>query len=96
MWIEHTLAEGKLTEKARVELEALKAKALEGKLKDGDLAEWRRKGGRASTGLRSFLSKVRLLRKRGSVLKDMPAEAIRLMDELIKIVDSALDTQSEK
>jgi hypothetical protein len=93
MWIEHSLAGGKLAEKARTELEALKAKALEGKLKDGELAEWRRRGGRTSIGLKSFLSKVRLMRRRGSELKNMPAKAISLMDELIKILDNALESQ---
>ena len=74
----------------------MRAKALDGKLKDEELDQWRKKGGRASDGLKSFLSKVRVLRNRGSVLKNMPAEAITLMDKLIKIIDSALDAQPAK
>ena len=96
MWIEHTLAGNKLTKEARAELEVLRAKALEGKLKDGELDEWRKKGGRSSDGLKSFLSKVRVMRNRGSVLKNMPAEAIKLMDELIAVIDNALNVQPKK
>lgn len=96
MWIEHTLANRKLTKGAKTELEGLKAKALEGKLKDGEVERFRQRGGRAPDGLKTFLSKVRLLRKRGSVLKNMPAEAVTLMDELIKIIDNALDIQPAK
>lgn len=96
MWIERTLAGNKLTEKARSELEILRTRALEGKLKDGELDEWRKKGGRVSNGLKSFLSKVRLLRRRSPEIEDMPAEGIRLMDELIEVLDNALDVQSPK
>ena len=96
MWIEQTLAGNTITKEARAELEVLRARALEGKLRDGELSEWRKKGGRASDGLKSFLSKVRLMRKRGSVLKNMPADAIKLMDELIQVIDNALDVQPGK
>jgi len=96
MWIEHTLADGTLTREARTELEALKAKALAGTLKDGEVDKWRKKGGRASDGLKTFLSKVRLLRRRSAEIKDMPAEAVKLMDDLIEIVDHAVDGQPLK
>lgn len=36
---------------------------------------------------------MRVMRNRGSVLKNMPAEAVKLMDELIEIIDNALDAQ---
>jgi hypothetical protein len=96
MWIEHTLADGKLTQEARAELEVLRARALEGTLRDGELDQWRKKGGRVTDGLKSFLSKVRVLRNRGSVLKNMPTEAITLMDELIEVIDNALHAQPAK
>ena len=91
MWIEHALADRKLTREARTELDGLKAKALEGKLKDGEVDRFRQKGGRAPDGLKTFLSKMRVMRNRGSVLKNMPAEAVKLMDEPIEIIDNALD-----
>ena len=96
MWIEHALADGKLTKKTKTGLEALKAKALEGKLKDGEVDRFRKTGGRAPEGLKTFLSKMRLMRKRGSALKNMPTEVIKLMDELIEMIDNALDTQPAK
>lgn len=96
MWIERTLKNKNLKKDARAELEALKASALEGTLKDGELDKWRKKGGRPSAGLKSFLSKMRLMRRRSSEIKDMPAEALKLMDELIEIVDNALDGQPLK
>ena len=43
--------------------------------------------------MKSFLSKVRLLRKRGSALKDMPAEAITHLDAAIEIIHNFMATQ---
>ena len=96
MWIENRLEDAKLAKEARKELETLKAKALEGQLKDGELDKWRKKRGSKSVGLKTLLSNVRLIRRRSSELKNMPAEAIKLMDELIEILDNALDAQPGK
>jgi len=90
IWIEKELKRKDLTAQARTELEALRAKALDGRLKKSDLDSWQRRGGRAADGLKSFLSKVRLLRKRGSALTDMPAEAISHFDAAIEIIGNAM------
>ena len=90
IWIEKELKRKDLTSQARTELEALRAKALDGRLKKNDLDSWQRRGGRAADGLKSFLSRVRLLRKRGSALDDMPAEAISHFDAAIEIIRNAM------
>lgn len=94
MWIEQTLNDKtrRLSDKTMEELKALRAKALEGNLKDDELEQWRKRGARTTTGLKSFLSKIRLLRRRGAEVKDMPTEAMKLMDQLIEVVDNAVDS----
>ena len=93
MWIEQALKNRKLGKQARAELTAMREKALEGNLKDDELEAWRRRGARTTSGLKSFLSRIRLMRRRGSEVKDMPEEAIKLMDALIDVIDKAVDAQ---
>lgn len=93
IWIEQKLAQKNLAAKTRAELEELRAKALDGRLRKGDLDEWRRRGRGGEQALKSFLSKVRFLRKRGSELASMPSEAITHLDAAIEIIRNALALQ---
>ena len=59
---------------------------MDGRLRDGELERWRRTGKKDDTGLKSFLSKLRLLRTRGSQLASMPAEVIAHLDTAIGLL----------
>jgi hypothetical protein len=88
IWIERELAREDLDEKKRAELEELRKKALDGSLREGELGRWRRQGRRKSEdALKSFLSKLRRMRKAGSELAGVPAEVISLFDHAIEILE---------
>ena len=89
MWIERELARKNLDAKKRAELEELRKKALDGRLRKGDLGRWRRPGPRGEDALKSFLSGLRLMRKRGSEIADMPAEVLSDLDSAIEILKNA-------
>lgn len=89
MWIERKLQEKNLEKKARAELEAMRIEALEGRLRESELDEWQKRGGREGNPLKTFLKKLRLMRKRGAELRDMPQVAITRLDELIEIIRKA-------
>lgn len=86
IWIEKELARGDLPPGKRTALEALHKKALAGGLRDGDLDAYRRPQHDTVEGLKSYLSKLRLLRKRGAELATMPPEAIAHLDAAIEII----------
>jgi hypothetical protein len=90
IFIERELARKDLDPKKRAELDDLRKKALEGRLRKGDLGRWRRQGPRqGEDALKSFLSKLRLLRKHGSALASMPPEVISHLDAAIDILKNA-------
>jgi hypothetical protein len=86
IWIEKELATKGLSPERRTALEDLQKKALEGKLRDGDLAKLRRRGKKGEDVLKAFLSKLRNLRMRGSQLASMPSEVIVHLDAAIEIL----------
>jgi len=90
MWIETELARKDLTPEKKAGLEKLQKKGLDGSLKDGELDRWRRQGRGTDTSMKSFLSKLRLLRRRGARLADMPPEAIADLDAAINVIDKAV------
>ena len=92
IWIEEELAESKLDPKRKAGLEELKAKALEGRLKDGEVAAFRRKGNTRS-GLKPFLASLRSLRKRGAALAGMPPEIIAELDAVIAAIAKVVTAQ---
>ena len=96
MWIEGELARKDLAPKSRTELEVLRTKALDGSLRQKELDPWHRKGQTGEKGLKSFLSSVRALRKRGVALASMPAEAITHLAAAIEIIQNTLAAQSAK
>ena len=96
MWIECELARTDLPPQSRTELEALRAKALDGRLRETALGSWRRKRQPGDKGLKSFLSSARTLRRRGAALASMPADAITHLDAAIDIIKNALGVQPVK
>lgn len=94
IWIETELARKDLDPKKRAILEALQKKALEGRLRQGELDPLRKREHTGKDGLKSFLSKLKFLRMRGAELANMPAQIIELLDTAIGILknDNALKT----
>ena len=89
MWIEEELARKGLDPAKKGGLEELQTKALSGKLRDGELARWRRQSSPHDAGLKSFLTKLRRLRMRGKELASMPPEVISYLDSAIGVLDRA-------
>ena len=93
MWIEKKLADKDLHPETRAKLEELRAKGLEGKLRPRDLDAFRERSKPESDVLKSFLLKLRTLRRNGARLKEMPPEAISKLDGVIEVVVNAITTQ---
>ena len=91
-WIDDELNRPDLDAKRKAALEDLRKRGLDGNLKDGEVAAFRR-GGKPAASLRSFLSALRLLRKRGARLTDMPPEAVSDLDAAIGVVAQAVSGQ---
>ena len=89
IWIERELSKASLDAKKRSELEELRKKAIDGKLREGELRRWRRKGRQVEDAVKAYLSKLRLMRKRGSELAGIPRDAISHLDAAIEIVENA-------
>lgn len=83
MWIEGELEKPDLDPKKRAALEQLKAKGEAGKLRDSEVRAFRKQEKTGKDPLESFLSKLRLLRKRGAELASMPPEVINHLDAAI-------------
>lgn len=93
IWIEKKLTEKDLSQTTRTELEELRGKALDGKLRQGDVDKIRGRKGSGEEGLKSFLSKLRSLRRRGAQMASMPPEAIAKMDAAIEVIQNAIIVQ---
>jgi len=89
IWIENELARTNLTQQMRADLENLRKKALDGQLKKSELNAVRQQEHGSKDGAKSFLSKLRLLRKRGSALTSMPQEVITHLDAAIEILKNS-------
>ena len=76
----------------RTALEALKKKALEGNLRQGELDSFRRRKRDDEDSTKSFLTKLRNLRMRGNELKTMPPKVISLLDAAIAILKNEKDS----
>lgn len=87
MWIERKLQEKGLSSQTRSELETLRQEALQGTLKESDLAAWQKKGKRSQkTALRTLVSQVRTVRRHAAELKEVPPEVLTDLDAAIKIL----------
>lgn len=86
MWIENELAARKIAPARKAGLEALKTKALNGELRQGDLAQWRQQRQKGRDTLKTFASKLQGLRTQGSRLADMPPEVLSHLDVAVGIL----------
>lgn len=90
MWIEAKLADKTLDAATRAKLGALRARGCEGKLRQRDLREFRKKSEPQLDALKAFLSTLFALRRRGLRLKDMPSEAMTKLGGVIEVIQNAI------
>jgi len=84
--IENDLARKNIDSAKKAALEDLKTRALDGSLRESELAALRRKGSKGADSLKSFLSKLRNIRMRASQLACMPPEVVTHLDAAIAIL----------
>jgi hypothetical protein len=90
MWIERRLARPRLSESQRAELEALRRKALAGKLSEREFAEFRRKGQARPTALMALLAGLKTLAQRASRTGGVPTSIVDALRDLIRDVERAI------
>lgn len=88
IWIEKELATKRLAKDRRAALEELKKKALEGRLLAKDLRALRRRTSLKEKSLKSFLSALRSLLRRGAKLVQLPHEVITHLEAAIGILEN--------
>ena len=89
VWIEKELAEKKTDPARKEELEALKKKALAGKLPKKNLQAVQRRASKTDKGERKLISATRALRKRYAESKSVKAqESVPLFDRIIANMES--------
>jgi len=93
IWIENELARKDLDPARRAALEALRQKALEGRLRAHDLDPFR-KDKHGDAGLKAFVSRLRLLRNRGAELATLPPDVLAHLDAAIELLAKANTRQT--
>lgn len=96
MWLENELKRTNLSAPMRATLESMQKKALNGQLSHSEIEKWRKKAQRGNDGLKSFLSTVRSIRRRGTQLGNLPHEAIKLLDAAIELIQNTLTASAAK
>jgi len=91
MWIERRLRDPHLGEALRAELEAMRRKALAGRLSSREFEELRHRGRKRKTSLDALLTGLRALRRRAAAGSDIPAAILDGLDGLIRQVQAAVD-----
>jgi hypothetical protein len=69
--------------------ETLRKKALQGKLSERELAEFRARGKKRHDTLGAVAASLRAVRRRAVALGDFPAEALRELDAVLDLLKSA-------
>jgi hypothetical protein len=92
MWIEEELERTDLTPARRATLEELDKKGLAGNLIRSEVRKLRKKENTGEGGLKTLISKLRLVRRRAAALSNLPPEALEHLDAAIEILanDKAL------
>ena len=89
MWIEERLEDEHLGPETRKELEALRKRALEGKLTSEDVERFRKRGQQRRDSLTAVAASLRAIRKRAAALADFPPNLLRDLDALLDRLKSA-------
>ncbi len=88
-WIEERLEDEHLGAETRTELEVLRRKALEGKLTDRELKEFRNRGRKRHDTLGAIAASLRAIRRRAAGVGEFPPAALRELDTLLDLLKSA-------
>jgi hypothetical protein len=88
-WIEERLDDRGLGADTRRELEVLRKKALEGKLTDRELKEFRARGRKRHDTLGAITASLRAIRRRAGSIGDFPPAALGELDALLDLLKSA-------
>ena len=91
VWIEKRLRTAHLPEPLRKELEALRAKAMTGKLTEREFREFRDRGRRKTEPLRVLLRRLRSIRRFAVAIPKAPPDVIAAIEEAIRKTEAALD-----
>ncbi len=88
-WFEDRLADEHVDAQTRKELEALRAKALSGKLTQRELDEFRHRGKKRHDTIGAVAASLRASRRRAAAVPGFPPEALRRLDEALDLLKSA-------
>jgi len=92
MWIEERLEDERLGPETRKELEALRRKALEGKLTKDDIERFKKRGEHRRDSLTAVAASLRAIRRRAAALADFPPSLLRDLDAMLDRLKSASGT----
>ena len=95
MWIEDQLRDGRPSDSARKELEAMRRQALRGALSDDEFRELRRKLRPTVEPLRGMLRRMKSLGRQADRLPRFPAEARAALDEAIRALERTLGSHQQ-
>ena len=94
MWIEDQLRDGRPSDSARKELEAMRRQALRGALSDDEFRELRRKLRPTVEPLRG-MRRMKSLGRQADRLPRFPAEARAALDEAIRALERTLGSHQQ-
>jgi hypothetical protein len=89
MWIEKQLENEHLGPQTRKDLEALRKRALDGKLTQEEVERFKKRGERRRDSLTAVAASLRAIRKRAAALADFPPSLLRDLDALLERLKSA-------
>jgi hypothetical protein len=95
MWIERRLADGRLSDSLRNELEHLRKKALAGALSERELRALRGRLRTTATPLRAALDRLRSFRRAADRIPRFPERGRVALDEAIRAVAESLGSSGE-
>ena len=89
LWIEKQLEDENLGPQTRKDLEALRRKALEGKLTKEDVDRFRKRGDERRDSLTVVIASMRAIRRRAGALADFPPDLLHALDAILDRLKSA-------
>jgi hypothetical protein len=90
IWIERRLRDKNLGAETRARLEALRDKALVGKLTDREFRDLVTHANGTRRSLRSFLRSMQAIRRQAETIPKLPPDVLARIDELIRKIEAAI------
>jgi hypothetical protein len=91
MWIEHRLRDPHLDEPLRRELDALREKALAGRLTEREFRSVRNRGRVVVAPLRTLVKRIRSVRRFASAVPKVPPATLEALDAAIQAAETAVE-----